>query len=192
MAFKAIHPVTRRFREPSWSEAHEHAVADLCAEIGEAMGMSPRHVSRLRLAGALHDVGKSLIPPALLETPGPLSDDQWATVRLHPVLGEQILVGEGLLDIAPWVRSHHERFDGLGYPDRLRGSEIPIEARILAAADAYDAMVSERPYSVARPAATAREALTAGAGSQFDLRVVATFRRCLEGAEVATPIAVAA
>lgn len=174
------HAVPALYGERSWTALHGCAVAELCATLGVAMGLSVRRVQRLRLAGALHDVGKTLISQETLEIPGPLTPAQWATIRLHPVLGEQMLIGEGMLDLAPWVRSHHERFDGLGYPDRLAGSKIPIEARILAVADAYDAMVTERPYSDAMPADAAREELATGAGSQFDPRVVAIFLRCLE------------
>lgn len=178
--------------EHSWTALHGCAVAELSARIGTAMGLAPSRVVRLRLAGAMHDVGKTMISEEILETPGPLTAEQWAIVRLHPVLGAQMLTGEGLLDIAPWVRSHHERFDGLGYPDRLLGEEIPLESRILAVADAYDAMVSERPYSGARAVEEAREELVIGSGSQFDPRVVAIFLRCLERSELARPMALVA
>ena len=171
---------------------HGFAVADHCARIATAMGLSKQRVARLRLAGALHDIGKTMIPEEVLETPGPLNGEQWTMVRLHPVLGEQVLMGEGLLDLAPWVRSHHERYDGFGYPDRLRAAEIPIEARILAVADAYDAMVSDRPYSAPKPPAEAREELALGSGSQFDPQVVATFLRCLARPAPSGPVSLVA
>ncbi len=186
------HVIPIQYRELSWTEIHGCNVAKLCVEIGMEMGMRPRQVTRLRLAGALHDLGKTLISETILDTPRPLTPDEWVMMHLHPVLGEQMLVAKGVLDIAPWVRAHHERFDGHGYPDGRRGSEIPFEARILAVADAYDAMTSERPYSEAMAVEQAREELTAGAGSQFDPQVVAAFQCHLDRAEMAIPVAMPA
>ena len=186
------HAIPMQYRELSWTEIHGCNVAKLCVEIGMEMGMRPRQVTRLRLAGALHDLGKTLIPETILNTPRPLTSDEWVMMHLHPALGEQMLVAKGALDIAPWVRAHHERFDGHGYPDGRRGGEIPFEARILAVADAYDAMTSERPYSEAMLLEQAREELAAGAGSQFDPQVVAAFACCLGRAQIAIPAAVAA
>ncbi len=186
------HAIPLQDRELSWTEVHGSNVAELCVVIGLELGLRPRQVTRLRLAGDFHDLGKTLIPETILDTPGPLTPGEWVMMRLHPVLGEQMLVAKGLVDIAPWVRAHHERFDGQGYPDGRRGSEIPIEARILAVADAYDAMTSERPYSEAITLEQAREELAAGSGSQFDPQVVAAFLCCLDRANAAAAVAVAA
>lgn len=159
----------------SASQVHGESVARIAERIAGTLGFNAYRRGRIRLAGALHDIGKSLIAAEILSKPGPLSGCGWSQVRLHPVVGEQILVGEGLVDIAPWVRAHHERFDGLGYPDGIRGTAIPIEARILAVADSYDAMVSGRPYSAPLDENRACEELRREAGGQFDPRIVAAF-----------------
>jgi len=159
---------------------HGEEVAALAGAIGAATGLSARDRARLELAARLHDIGKRELAPGIIDHAGPLERDAWSQVRLHPIAGEQILIGVGLGDIAAWVRSHHERFDGLGYPDGLSGSAIPAQARIIAVADAYAAMRSGRPYREVRSVAEARDELVAGAGTQFDPRVVATALRCLE------------
>ncbi len=165
----------------AWKLDHGEAVAKLAERSAIAIGLTSSQASRVRLAACLHDIGKTLIDERVLRMPGPLSVDDWAQIRLHPILGEQMLIGEGLGDIAPWVRAHHERFDGLGYPDGAAGIEIPLEARIISVADAYDAMISERPYSEAIAPADACEELLREAGTQFDPGVVAAFLRCLRG-----------
>ena len=103
---------------------------------------------RCRLGGWLHDVGKVAIPDSIMSKPGPLDDAEWEVMRTHPVIGEEIVCGvEAVSECAAAVRHHHERYDGTGYPDRLAGTTIPIEARVVAAADAFCAMTSDRPYS---------------------------------------------
>jgi two-component system cell cycle response regulator len=159
--------------------AHGTAVAQHAYAIALAMGLTRQRAERIRLAGTLHDAGKSMISEEILEKPGPLSAAEWRQVRLHPVVGEHMLLGEGLGEIATWVRGHHERYDGAGYPDRLAGSEIPLEARILAVADAYDAMISERPYKATIDPEQAAAELRREAGAQFDPRVVDVFLRSL-------------
>jgi HD-GYP domain-containing protein (c-di-GMP phosphodiesterase class II) len=163
-----------------FDEADEHGVnvARLAVAIGAELGYSSSRLDQLHLAGLAHDVGKTQIKPEIFEKPGPLTRGEWSQVRLHPVLGEQILLAERLFDVATWVRSHHEHFDGSGYPDGLSGLAIPEEARILAVADAYDAMTSDRPYSEAVSRAAARAELQREAGRQFDPRIVAAALRC--------------
>jgi len=130
-------------------------------------------VTRCRLGGWLHDVGKVAIPDAIVLKPGPLSEHEWTVMRTHPAHSEEIVQRiASLRDSAPGVRHHHERYDGTGYPDRLSADDIPIEARIIAAADAYCAMITERVYSAARTPEEAACELQRSAGTHFDPRVV--------------------
>jgi diguanylate cyclase (GGDEF)-like protein/putative nucleotidyltransferase with HDIG domain len=155
-------------------EAHAEAVADLAAEVASKLGLPEALVLRCRLGGWLHDVGKATIPESILGKPGPLDEAEWEVMRTHPVIGEEIVLGAGAVrEAAAAVRHHHERYDGTGYPDRLAGEAIPIEARVIAAADAYAAMTADRPYSSARTPQEAMAELQRCAGSQLDPRVVA-------------------
>jgi HD-GYP domain-containing protein (c-di-GMP phosphodiesterase class II) len=143
----------------------------------------------------LHDLGKLGIADAILHKPGALDDLEWKEIRRHPEIGARILEHAGLSDIAGWVRAHHERIDGRGYPTGIAGEDIPIEARILAVADAYEAMVADRPYRAGMPASEAREELTRCAGTQFDQAVVDAFLGALDSSEdepAAEPMARAA
>jgi HD-GYP domain-containing protein (c-di-GMP phosphodiesterase class II) len=162
------------------AQAHGHGTARVAIRAAIGLGFSNYVAGRIGLAAILHDIGKQLISKEILDKPGPLDPEEWAQVRLHPILGAQILLGEGLTDIAPWVRSHHERVDGLGYPDGLAGDLIPLEARVIAVADAYDAMITDRCYQQAVTPREAREELILGAGTQFDSRVLSVVLRCIE------------
>jgi two-component system, cell cycle response regulator len=154
-------------------ELHAGHVAELAARIAERLGLSEGIVLRCELGGWLHDVGKAGIPERILNKPGPLDDAEWTVMRTHPVIGEEIVRNVGALqEAAAAVRHHHERYDGTGYPDRLAGSAIPIEARIVAAADAYAAMTTDRPYSAALSPAEAMAELQRCARTQLDPRVV--------------------
>jgi HD-GYP domain-containing protein (c-di-GMP phosphodiesterase class II) len=135
---------------------------------------------RLELAGRLHDVGKVAVPEAVLLKPAPLTPEEWRLVKRHPEVGAQLLFEAELDDIANWVLAHHERPDGGGYPFGLSGEEIPVEGRILAVADAYEAMTRGRVYREALGREAAREELRAGAGSQFDRQVVEAFLAALD------------
>jgi HD-GYP domain-containing protein (c-di-GMP phosphodiesterase class II) len=154
---------------------HGRAVARIAVRIAAAIGLDEPTQARIGTAAGLHDIGKLPISPETLAKPGALTPDEWAQVRLHPVLGEQMLFSEGLAEIAGWVRCHHERPDGRGYPDGLATGAIPLESLIIAVADAYDAMVSERPYSSALSDSAAREELLRAAGTQFDSKIVGAF-----------------
>ncbi len=154
-------------------EAHAAEVSFLATLVAERLDLTDAGVWRCRLGGWLHDVGKVAIPDSILDKPGPLDDGEWELMRTHPAAGAEIVARFAQLrEAAAAVRHHHERFDGGGYPDGLAGSAIPIEARIVAAADAYSAMTSDRPYSSARPPAEAAEELRRSAGEQFDPAVV--------------------
>jgi HD-GYP domain-containing protein (c-di-GMP phosphodiesterase class II) len=154
-------------------EVHVEHVADLASRIAERLGLPEAVVLRCELGGWLHDVGKAAIPERILNKPGPLDDDEWAVMQTHPVIGENIVRNVAALrDAAAAVRHHHERYDGTGYPDRLAGSTIPIEARIVAAADAYAAMTADRPYSAALTREQATAELQRCARTQLDPRVV--------------------
>jgi HD-GYP domain-containing protein (c-di-GMP phosphodiesterase class II) len=131
------------------------------------------------VAGVLHDIGKLGIADAILQKPGKLTEAEWAEIRRHPELGARILDHANLRDVATWVRGHHERVDGAGYPDGLAGDRIPLESRILAVADTYEAMTADRPYRGAMDPAAARAELERCAGTQFDRDVVAAFLRSL-------------
>jgi hypothetical protein len=154
---------------------HSRTVGEFAAATAAALGLEPDRVERLRAAGVLHDLGKLAVRDATLHKPGKLDDEEWREIRRHPEIGAQILAHAGLGDIAAWVRGHHERIDGRGYPDGLAGDEIPLEARILAVADAYEAMIADRPYRTGMAAAAARAELERCAGSQFDAAVVGAF-----------------
>jgi HD-GYP domain-containing protein (c-di-GMP phosphodiesterase class II) len=123
----------------------------------------------------LHDLGKLAVPDAILHKAGGLTDAEWVEIKRHPEIGARILENAGLYRIAGWVHGHHERIDGTGYPSGLRADQIPLEARILAVADAYEAMVADRPYRRGMKHAEACAELLRGVGTQFDGHVVQAF-----------------
>jgi two-component system cell cycle response regulator len=160
-------------RDPGLS-AHCEAVADLAGTLADRLGIAGAERSELVWAARLHDIGKLAIPDAILCKPGPLDEEEWAFIRRHTVIGERVMSSSSdLAPVARIVRASHERFDGRGYPDELRGEGIPLAARVVAICDAYDAMSSTRAY---RPALTREEILgelRRGSGTQFDPRVAA-------------------
>jgi HD-GYP domain-containing protein (c-di-GMP phosphodiesterase class II) len=140
------------------------------------MGLPREEIERIRIASLLHDLGKIAIPEEILDKPSTLSDTEWQTIGEHPRIGQVILEqASSLREAIPVVLHHHERFNGGGYPHGLRGAEIPLGARIVAVADAYHAMVHERPYSAALDHERALAELQAHAGTQFDPKVVEVF-----------------
>lgn len=171
---------------------HGRRVALLAMQLADAVGGFDLERKReIGLAGALHDIGKHGIDPAVLEKHGRLDDEDWAEIHRHPELGERVLLDAGLAKIARWVRWHHERPDGAGYPDGLRGEEIPLESTILAAADAFDAMITERCYGKQLKKREALAELRRCSGTQFDPLVVAAALRCglhvSDGADARVP-----
>ena len=162
---------------------HSDTVGRYAEMIAAELGLDDERVERVKLAGILHDIGKVGVPDTVLQKAGPLDEAEWDEIQKHCELGSRLLSGAGLEDIAGWVLSHHERPDGNGYPAGLSGSEIPPEARILAVADAYEAMVADRTYRMGIGPERAREELENGAGTQFDPLVVEAFLRFLERAD---------
>jgi diguanylate cyclase (GGDEF)-like protein len=157
-------------------DAHVNDVAELAESLSRANGMDDAAVHWIRLAAELHDVGKVAIPDAILDKPGPLSDEEWTFMRRHTLVGERIVGSAPSLEpAAKLVRSSHERYDGHGYPDGLRGDEIEVGASIIAICDAYDAMTKQRIYRVARSQAAAFDELRRCAGTQFDPTLVELF-----------------
>ena len=151
-------------------------IASLATGIGLEMGLPHEEIERIRIAALLHDLGKIAIPEAILDKPTTLSDEEWQTIGEHPRIGQVILEqASNLREAIPVVLHHHERFNGGGYPHGLKGSEIPLGARIVSVADAYHAMVHDRPYSAAVSHEDALEELRRNAGTQFDPEVVEVF-----------------
>lgn len=161
---------------------HSETVGRLSAMTARELNLAPNRVERIRIAGVLHDIGKVSVPDAVLRKAGPLDEDEWQEMRRHPEIGAHILGNPIFDDLRSWVLAHHERPDGRGYPYRLSGSEIPLEARILAVADAYEAMTADRVYRPAMSGEAARAELMEGAGTQFDARIVEVFIAALDRA----------
>jgi diguanylate cyclase (GGDEF)-like protein len=159
---------------------HSQSVGRYCAMIGRELGFGAGHVQRLEIAGTLHDVGKIGMPDAILRKPDELNDQEWVEMRRHPEIGAEILGNGHFDDIRDWIRAHHERPDGRGYPLGVSGEEIPIEARILAVADAYEAMTADRVYRKSLGADAARAELRRCAGAQFDPHIVKAFLAALD------------
>jgi diguanylate cyclase (GGDEF)-like protein len=159
-------------------ENHMNDVATLAAATAQRLGLEPDEVELVHRAAALHDIGKVAIPDAILRKPGPLDPDEWAFMRRHPMIGERILAAApALAPVAALVRASHERFDGAGYPDGLAAGQIPLGARIIFVCDAFEAMISQRPYNRPRSQDDAERELQACAGTQFDPVVVDAFCR---------------
>jgi len=154
---------------------HSWTVGRYCGLIAAELGLPPERVKRIEVAGTLHDIGKIGLPDAILQKPGPLGKTEMAEIRTHPEIGAQVLNSRGLEDIREWVLAHHERPDGKGYPCGLADAEIPLEAKILAVADAYEAMTADRVYRPGMDERAARAELLRCSGDQFDSRVVAAF-----------------
>src|SRR5476649_1043910 len=152
---------------------HLDAVAILARRIALQMDLAPEVVNTIELAGLLHDVGKVAVNPEIIRKPDELSADEWKEMRLHPEAGASLLAGiPKLAFLAPIVRAHHERIDGYGYPARLRGEDIPLESRVIAVADAFHAMTTERPYRKALLPSDALAIIEDHSGTQFDAEVV--------------------
>jgi len=165
----------------SWTKGHSERVTEYAISIANEMGVNGRGVETLRTAGLLHDIGKIGTYDIILDKPEKLNDAEFVLVKRHPVKGEEILKPiKGFEHIFPVIRSHHEKIDGTGYPDGLKGDEIPLLARILCVADSYDSMTSDRPYRPAPGKEYAISELKRCSGTHFDPQIVEAFLRVLE------------
>jgi ribonuclease P protein subunit RPR2 len=162
----------------AYTGRHAERVAAYGLEIARAMGSRLADDTQSEFGFLLHDIGKLAVPDRILFKPEPLNDEERVAIERHPLLGCQILEGIDFLgDAKAVVRSHHERWDGGGYPDGLAGEDIPLAARVFAVADTLDALTTDRPYRRESPLAEAREVIAAGSGTQFDPQVVEAFQR---------------
>jgi HD-GYP domain-containing protein (c-di-GMP phosphodiesterase class II) len=172
--------LTLETRDP-FTQGHTERVTKYALLIGAEMGLSPEDINTLRYASEIHDIGKISIPDFILNKPAKLNKLERHMIELHPVKGAQILEPlEFLKQVIPIVRHHHERYDGTGYPDGLKAGNIPLMARILACADSYDAMTSERPYKAKMSLREAIREIRSNAGKQFDPSVAALFIKILK------------
>ena len=175
-------------RDPYTAE-HSKRVTELAVRIAEVHGLRAQEIDRVELAARVHDLGKIGISDAILNKPGKLEDHEWDLMKAHPVIGEQLLGPyRQFRHESTIVRYHHERWDGRGYPDGVKGNDIPIGSRIIGVADAFDAMTSDRPYRKALPDEFAVDEIRKGALTQFDPQVVASFLHVAEELAKVTPI----
>lgn len=163
-----------------WTKGHSERVTEYAFKIGREMGLSDNELEDLRIAALLHDIGKIGTYDEVLDKPGKLTGKEYEIVKRHPKKGAEMLFPiRQLKDITPWIRGHHERYDGKGYPDGLKGEEIPREARILTVADAFDSMMAERPYRKTLGKEKAIDELERCSGIQFDPKVVEAFLKVI-------------
>ena len=167
-----------------YTRGHSERVAALSRRVASALGLTSAVVDLVGQAGLLHDIGKIGVPEAILRKPGPLSAEEWESMRAHPVIGAQIVAPfEFFAGVARVIRHHHERWDGSGYPDGLARETIPLEARIVAVADVFDALTSVRSYRAALARDAARACLATEAGHTLDETVVAALLGVLDREE---------
>jgi putative nucleotidyltransferase with HDIG domain len=164
----------------SHTYGHSERVMEHCMNMADALRLSKHDREILKYASLLHDIGKIGIDVGILRKPSKLNEDEWKIMVMHPVLGSGIVEQIGFLsDLSPIILRHHERYDGKGYPGKLRKEKIPLGARILSVADAYESMVSDRPYRKGLSAEKARQEMIDGSGTQFDPKIVRLFLRML-------------
>jgi hypothetical protein len=163
----------------AYTYGHSERVARAAVELGRELGLREDELSDIYLAGLLHDIGKIGIRDDVLTKRGPLTDEEFKHIQQHPVIGHRILAGLRAIEhLLPGVLYHHERYDGAGYPEGLKGDGIPLLARILAVADSFDAMNTSRPYRTAMPPHRVDEILRQGSGTQWDPLVIDAYVRC--------------
>lgn len=164
-----------------YTSGHSQRVRDYAVGIASEMGFAPQRIKRLSMAAELHDIGKIGVHEKVINKPGGLTDTEFESVKMHVEMGEMILRPiVYMADLLPWIRGHHERWDGTGYPDGLKGEQCPLEGRILAAADAFDAMTSKRTYNNPLKQAEAVDRMRRASGTHFDPQVVSALERFLQ------------
>jgi putative nucleotidyltransferase with HDIG domain len=168
--------------DDGYTGAHSKSVVRLALALGDRLALNPEQRRNLEFAALLHDVGKIAIPKEIINKPGKLDAEEWDIITTHTVEGQKVLdrVGGFMHDVGLIVRSHHERWDGRGYPDGLSGEVIPLEARIISCCDTWNAMRTDRSYRPALSHEVARAELVANAGHQFDPRIVTAFLELIE------------
>ena len=158
------------------TRGHSERVSNLASDLAQALQLPNDQIELIRTAGLFHDIGKIGVPDSILLKNGPLTDDEFREIQNHPIMGENILITYAPLKAAlPIIRSHHERYDGRGYPDKLAGDEICLGARIIAVADSFDAMISNRTYRLGLGLEKTLQELQRGKGTQFDPYIVDAF-----------------
>ncbi|MFQ5694858.1 MAG: HD domain-containing phosphohydrolase [Terriglobia bacterium] len=169
-----------------YTEGHCERLSDYSRRLGERIGLPEEEITALRRAGIVHDVGKVAIPDAILLKPGRLTEQEWEIMREHPVVGERICSPlKSFRLVLPIIRHHHEKLDGSGYPDGLKGEQVPLTARVLQIVDVYDALTTARPYRRALPVAKALETMEEGVKrGWWDGQVFAAFRELLANADL--------
>ena len=165
--------------DDEYTGEHSYGVISLSLEIADELGLDEDDRRLVEFGALLHDVGKIAVPKEIVNKPGPLDDDEWAVMRQHTIAGQRMLdkIGGGMTEVGAIVRASHERWDGGGYPDGLAGEAIPIEARIVACCDSFNAMTTTRSYRKAMSADAALQECRACAGTQFDPDVVHALMR---------------
>jgi putative nucleotidyltransferase with HDIG domain len=172
-----------------YTRGHSERVASYSMAISRHLGLSQEEVFRVHIAAILHDVGKLGVRDGILNKPGGLSDEEFEVMRQHPAIGAQIMSPIRMLkDIIPGIRNHHETWDGTGYPDRLKGDEIPMVARIIGVSDTFDAMTTTRPYQQAMTLDYVLAKMRSMVGSRFDPLVIDAFMAAVEAGDISPPI----
>jgi HD-GYP domain-containing protein (c-di-GMP phosphodiesterase class II) len=165
----------------AYTKGHTDRVADYAVALAKKLELGRTELRDLAFAAVLHDIGKLVVFERVLNKPGALDDEEWEILKSHPEIGASIIENmEFLAGAVPYVRHHHERYDGNGYPDRLKGEEIPFGARIITVADAFDAMTTDRSYRKALSREVALNTMIAKAGSQFDPKAIEAFMELIE------------
>ena len=160
-----------------YTKGHSSSVSRYSEALARALNLPEKDVERIKLGALLHDIGKIGIPENVLRKPSKLTDEEWEIMKQHPVIGAEKVLrpNESLHDLIPMVKYHHEHWDGTGYPERLKGEEIPLTARIVSVADAFHALISDRPYRKGLSLEKSLEILKCGSGIQWDKTLVRKF-----------------